>query len=72
MAENQNEVKYYADLLKSLGKTNLTLSLDKITAFLDDGKEACQSVWITAKYLVQHHRGNYQLSRRKCSLVQEL
>lgn len=44
MAENQNEVKYYADLPKRSSKTNQTLSLDKTIAFLNDGKEACQSV----------------------------
>lgn len=42
MAEKQNEVKYSVDLPKRSGKSNLTLSLDKITAFLDDGKEAYQ------------------------------
>jgi len=67
MTENQNEVKYHADLPKRSGKTNLTLSPDKITAFLDNKKEACQSVCITAKYRGQHHMGNYQLHRTKCS-----
>lgn len=42
MAEKQNEVKYSVNLPKRSGKSNLTLSLDKINAFLDNGKEVYQ------------------------------
>lgn len=51
-AENQNaKGKVFCRFTKKKsGKTILTLSLNKITAFLHTGKEACQSVWITAKY----------------------
>lgn len=44
------KAEYCVDLPNRSGKTIMTLPLNKITAFLHKGKEACQSVWITAKY----------------------
>lgn len=44
------KAKYYVDLPNRSGNTILTLSLNKITALLHKGKEACQSVWVTTKY----------------------
>lgn len=44
------KAKYHVGLPNRSGNTILTLSLNKITAFLHKRKEACQSVWIAAKY----------------------